>query len=469
MSTVGSTFIGQVQDQLDQPHGAGPERVASLRKLAAASASAEDQLAAIDTGPAQGLVSPLATKRNKLVTQLNQVRVRLVKAAGVSAAVATILQGPQHYVVLAANNAEMRAGSGTFLDVGSASTSNGSVELGPLGPSGEQTLPVGAVTVTGDLQRNWGWLYPSLDMRNLGLTPQFDVTAPLAARMWTKLTGQSVDGVLALDVAGLQQLLAATGPVVVNGQTISSGNVDQYLLHDQYTGLSDNGSDSNDRQDALGTLAGAVMDQLQGQNADLKSLGLAVSRAVAGRHLMIWSSDPKAQAAWVVSGASGSLTYRSVDVSLINLDSNKLDQYVPIHVTVTTKPAGGNTAVTLTTKVTNNTPEGESQFIAGPYPGTSLGYGDYAGVLAANLPGAATDLSVSGAGALVARGAEGPTWVLAARLVVLRQTTSTVTFHFTMPGTTGSMTLVPSARIPAEQWTHEGTTVDDSTATTFSW
>ena len=46
-----------------------------------------------------------------------------------SAVVATILQGPQTYLVLAANNAEMRAGSGAFLDVGVATTSDGSVDL----------------------------------------------------------------------------------------------------------------------------------------------------------------------------------------------------------------------------------------------------------------------------------------------------------------------------------------------------
>ena len=46
-----------------------------------------------------------------------------------------------------------------------------------------------------------------------GLTPQFNVTAPLAARMWTALTGQQVNGVMALDVVGVKQLLVATGPV----------------------------------------------------------------------------------------------------------------------------------------------------------------------------------------------------------------------------------------------------------------
>ncbi len=92
-------------------------------------------------------------------------------------------------------------------------TSDGSVQLGDLRPSGDVPLTDGAVPVTGDFERNWGWLNPTLDLRNLGWTPQFDVTAPLAAAMWTELTGQPVDGVISLDVAGLRQLLEATGPV----------------------------------------------------------------------------------------------------------------------------------------------------------------------------------------------------------------------------------------------------------------
>jgi hypothetical protein len=470
VSQVGSTFLTQVHDELNQPHGAGPERVASLKRLAAISASAEAKLAKVNTGPSQALFGPLVSKHNEFVDQLANAQNRLIKATGVSAAVAAILQGPQNYVVLAGNNAEMRAGYGTWLDVGTATTSDGSIHLGDLGPSGEKSLPVGAVPVTpADFQRNWGYLYPTLDMRNLGLTPQFDVTAPLAAKMWSKVTGQTMDGVIAIDIAGVQQLLTATGPVVVNGMTISSDNVEQYLLHDQYVGLSDNPANSDEREDALGGLAGAVLQQLQGQSADLNSLAKAVAGAVSGRHLMVWSKNPVAQAAWQVSGASGSLAYHSVDVSLINLNSNKLDQYVPIHVTVTTAPSGGNTAVTMTAKVANNTPDGQSQFIAGPYPTSPYPYGTYGGVIAANLPGAARHLSITGASQLAVSGVEGPTWVLGGNLVLPQGQSATVVFHFTMPGKHGSMTVVPSARIPAEQWTAAGKSFDDTAPTTVSW
>ena len=169
---------------------------------------------------------------------------------------------------------------------------------------------------------------------------------------------------------------------------MSAGNVEQFLLHDQYDGLTDDATGDSSRQDALGSLTGAVLRQLQGQNLDIKALAQAVSWAVAGRHLMIWSNNPADQAAWVVSGVSGSLTPRSVDVSLINLGGNKLDQYLPVHVTVTTARSGPDTAVTLTTHMDNATPAGQSQFIAGPFPGEPVSYGGYRGLISANLPGA---------------------------------------------------------------------------------
>jgi hypothetical protein len=469
VSGVGSSFINQVHGVLHQPHGAGPDRVTSLHELSAVSSSAERQLAHVDTGPSQALVAPLASKHGEFIGQLDEARSRLTNSTGVSAAVATILQGPQTYLVLASNNAEMRAGSGAFLDVGTATTSDGSVHLGSFEPSGEHPLPVGAVAVSGDLERNWGWLNPSLDLRNLGLTPQFDVTAPLAARMWTGLTGQPVNGVIALDVAGLQKLLEATGPVVADGQTVSAGNVEQFLLHDQYAGLTDNAADANDRQDALGTLSRAVLDQLQGQTIDITSLAKAMTGAVAGRHLMIWSSDPAAQAAWVASGASGSLTARSVSVSLINLGGNKLDQFVPVQVAVSTAPSGPDTAVRMTALVVNHTPPGQSQFIAGPFPGVPVGYGGYRGLVAVNLPATASRITMTGVGPLAVRGAEGPTALVAAPITVPEGSAATVGIRFVMPGSHGSVTILPSARIPPEEWTFHGTTVSDTGATTIRW
>ncbi len=82
-------------------------------------------------------------------------------------------------------------------------------------PTVDIPVPAGKVTPTGDLAARWGWLKPGQDWRNLGLTPQFDVNGPLAAQMWEAETGQHVDGVLAVDVEALHQLLEVTGPVTL--------------------------------------------------------------------------------------------------------------------------------------------------------------------------------------------------------------------------------------------------------------
>ena len=469
VATIGSGFLAQVHDVLDQPHGAGPQRVQSLRRLSVLSVAAARQLSAIDTGPAQALVGPLARKHDQFVHQLDDARSRLVKAAGVSAVTATILQGPQSYLVLAGNNAEMRAGSGAFLEVGTASTADGSVHLADLAQSGRLALAPGQVTVTGDLQRNWGWLLPGVDWRNLGVTPQFDVTADLAARMWVARTGQQVNGVLALDIAGLRQIMTATGPVQVGSLTLDAGNVEQYLLHDQYAGLSDNSGENATREDALGAIASSVLRQLQGQSTNLRGLATAVSGAVAGRHLMVWSSNPVDQAAWVAAGASGSLAPNSLAVNVVSQGGNKLDQYLAVSVHVTTRSDGTGTAVTLTTELANQTPGGQSQFIAGPFPGLPLVYGDYAGLVADNLPGAARDVSITGAGPASANGVEGPTWLVAAPIVIHQGATATVVVRFHLPTSHGTMSVVPSARVPSERWTVGGRAFTDEKAQTISW
>jgi hypothetical protein len=469
VSGTGATFVGQVQTVLDQPRGGGPQRVASLRQLGRLSAAAAADLDGIDTGPSNALIAPLATKRAEFVSQLTTVRDRLTSAAAVSSAVAAILQGPRTYLVLASNNAEMRAGSGAFLEVGTATTADGSVHLGDLTPSGDLTLPEGAVPVTGDLEQNWGWLKPGVDWRNLGVTPEFDVTAPLAARMWQANTGQSVDGVLALDVEGLRQLLVATGPVVVGTTTVSADTIDQYLLHDQYEGLTDDATADSGRTEQLGALASAVIGNLQSQSLDLKALASSMATATAGRHLLVWSSDPTARAAWRTSGVAGMLTPDSLDADLVNRGGNKLDPYVSVGVTLTTRPSGTDTAVTMAVDIANHTPAGQSQFIAGPYPGLGTSYGEYVGVLAANLPAAATRRTTTGGGPAVADGGEGPTWLSAVPVTVAAGASTTVTYSFVLPGHHGDLSVVPSARIPAEQWRFGSRQFTDAAPTELSW
>jgi hypothetical protein len=470
---TGIAAVGQSQTLLRLPHSAGPQRVAVLQQLAALAASTHRSLAGVDLGPVQGLVGPLQHVRNTFAGDLTQIQTTLARTSDAASSAATILQGPSTYLLLAGNNAEMRSGSGAFLEAGIVTTGDGELHLSGMVPTTSLTLTPGAVPVSGDLAARWGWLLPGVDWRNLGLTPQFDVNGPLAASMWKAKTGQTVDGVLVVDVQGLQELLQVTGPVTTStGQVVSASTVDQLLLHDQYVGETYT-SDSSNRVDELSTLATAVLHALENQPLKLHAMADALSAAAEGRHVLLWSSAPPTQAAWSGAGVAGQLQPSSVMADIINRGGNKLDQYLTENVSLRLTPRGHQTDGSLTMTFSNHTPPGQSPFIAGPYPGLGTSYGEYVGVATVNLPGYARDISSPSAHSVVASGPEGPTDVEGATIDILEGATQHITFNFVLPEEHGSMTVVPSARIPAATWhvvdATGSTTFDDAVAHTISW
>jgi hypothetical protein len=475
VAKLGVGAITRAHTILHASHSTGPQRVAALRALASLAASTDGRLGRIDTGPAHALLPPLSSKHDTFVRDLADVRTRLEHAASVAGTMAGILEGPKTYLLLMANNAEMRAGSGDFLEVGALTTSAGSFHLSDPQPTVLIPVPAGKVNPTGDLAARWGWLKPGVDWRNLGLTPQFDVNGPMAVRMWEAETGQHVDGVLAVDVEALHQFLEVTGPVTLSdGSTVSAGDVVQLLVHDQYEGLSDVETAQQNqreagRQERLGSLARATLDALQNESLNLKSLSDAMTAATQGRHLLAWSADPSAEQAWEQGGVSGRLAADSVMTALINRGGNKLDQYVSMSASLSLQAHAGGVDGTLTVRLVNHTPPGQSQFIAGPYPGLGTVYGEYAGILAVNLPGVSSTPHVDGSPALDALGAEGPTWLVATPVDVKAGASEQVVVRFTVPGAHGQLSVLPTARLTPVSWRYRGASRTDAAPFTLSW
>jgi hypothetical protein len=469
VSHIGATAVTEARTVLDAPHQFGPDRITALHRLALLGQFTDAALAHIDSGPDQALIGPVASKHDAFIRQLDQARTTLQHASAVATAVAGILQGPQRYLVLMGNNAEMRAGSGAYLEAGMLTTSDGELHLTDVVPTSGIPAAPGAVPVTGNLETNWGWLLPGVDWRNLGLTPQFDVNGPLAARMWQSVTGQSVDGVLAVDVDTLQQFLQVTGPVTLpDGTVMNAGNVVQYLTHDQYVGLNDSDTSQN-RVDRLGAIATASLNALDNEPLDLKSLADAMTGATSGRHLLLWSAAPSDEDAWQAGGVAGQLSADSAMVAVINRGGNKLDQYLGVSADLQLSAGPGATEGTLTVDLDNQTPPGQSQFIAGPYPGLGTVYGEYIGLLAVNLPPEASDLQVRGGAPVDARGAEGPDWVLATPVDVKAGASQQIVVTFRMPAGHGSMTVVPSARLTPVSWHYRGAIHSDAAPFELTW
>jgi hypothetical protein len=415
---------------------AGEDRIALARRIGRVSTEVAPELARIDLGPRTWLIPPLASRRRAFQNDLGRLR----RAVDIGTELGPLLTGPKHYLFLAANNAEMRAGSGMFLEAGELTIADGHLTLGAMEPTYALHLPTGDVPMDPDVRRNWGWIHPNEEWRNVNVTPRFDVSARMAAAMWRSLGRGTVDGVIAIDPVGLAEVLKATGPVDVDGSSIRSDNVTRELLHDQYVGLAPTDDANAARRERLGRIAAAALGALEDRPIGERELATALSRAAAGRHVLAWSSAPREEAMWEAARMDGRFPDDGLMVSVLNRNGTKLDRYLTVDATIT--PG------TLRIHLRNDVPAGEPSYIAGPHPLSHSVAGEYEGILLVTLPRGST-ASVVGHRRLAVGGQDGPSTVVGLTVDLKRGATQDVTVRFAGPRTA---VVVPSARSPAIRW-----------------
>ena len=423
-----------------------------------------------DLGPRVGLVGPLADARNQLADQLAEARSTLDDAAAGAAAGLRLLDGPRRYLLVAANNAEMRAGSGMWLTGGVLSTAGGRLDLGDMAPMYETTGGLdGLVPIQdADLAARWGDRHPEGDWRRLMFSPRMPASAALGVEMW-KAGGQGpVDGVIVVDPVALAAVVRATGPVQVGGRTITADDVVPELLQGQYERF-DGNDQTSDRRDALEAVAGAAFQALDAGEWSPTELATELGKAVAGRHLLAYSTDAVEQRGWVAAGAAGELRADSVLVSVLNRGINKLDPYLRTGANFETRPVGDDTEVTVRLSLANQTPEGLPQYVTGPAADATWAAGEYVGLVTINVPGATRDVRVLEGGFDSVAGPDGPTQVVAAELRLRAGQSRQVTVTFRLPGHHGAVAIEPSARVPGIFWQHGGKSWQDSKRRMAKW
>ena len=476
IAAIGTQAVEEAQEALAQPRDTGPERVALLRRLGTAAARFERRLAAVDLGPGRALVDPLAERRAELVERLGEVRDAMGRGAVVATGLADLLAGPRTYLVIGANNAEMRAGSGMFLSIGLLTFADGTLSLGGFRPAPELLLaPDEAPPIAdADLAARWGWMEPNREWRNLAASPRFAANAELAAAMWRAREGEEVEGVVMVDPVALRGLLTSTGPVAAGDVTVSADDVLSLLLHDQYAGIDEGGDEAQAaRREMLGLIAAATLDAVQSQEGDVGALATAFGEMAAGRHLLAWSRHPGDHAMWEAAGVTGALTERSLSVAVLNRGGNKLDPFLDVDAAldVETSAGGGGHAVELGVTMRNTVPEGENRYVAGGgHRGLEdLPPGAYRGLVSVNLPAFATDVQVEGDPALAAAGPDGPTTVVAWEIRVDRGQTVTAVVRFRLPSELRRLTVEPSGRFPPVAWSAEGRSWESGPRRDVAW
>ncbi len=465
VATSGLAVVDATSAAVDGPPATGPDRVTDVRSVRETLVRAERVLAAVDLGPGNALVGPVADARNDVAAKLTKVQDGLQQTIAITGTLSKLLEGPQRYLLLVCNNAEMRSGSGIPLSIGTLDTRAGTFELGDLQPAGELLLDT-PIDVPGDIGERWGFTRPGQEWRSLGMSPRFDANAQLASRLWEARTGEVVDGVMAVDIATLRAIVDATGPVRVGEQELEGEALEEFLMNDQYEAFDAvRDGDQSERREALGGVARQAVQRLQGGEGDTEALLRNLTETAEGRHLLAWARDPEAQDGWIAAGLDGRLTERSLLVALVNRGENKLDHFVELthRMRVTSNASGVD--VEIVTGIDNTTPGDEPNYVAGPVAGLTDAAGTYLGLLSANVPGAATAISLSIDGVpcpLSAAGADGPTRVAACPVTVAARTEQEVVLRFHLPAGADVVLVEPSARIDAARWHYGDRTFRDT-------
>ncbi|WP_144835102.1 DUF4012 domain-containing protein [Microbacterium sp. BH-3-3-3] len=258
----------------------------------------------------------------KLGDAVDQSEGLFSRAAGALDALSTATQllpgmlgesGPRSYLVLVQNNAEMRSLGGIAGTSLLLRTDAGGITL--VGTESGTALSAGirgpVTTLPEDVQAVYG-TRPARYFQNLTQVPDFTFDGPLARDMYQQLTGNEVDGVLAIDPVVLSYLLKATGPIVLpDGSTINADNAASLFLSEVYKRYPDPTT-----QDAFFAASSASIFTafIEGRGS---STGLltALARGADERRVLLWSAYEDEQALLDGSSMAGKLPVTDDDTA----------------------------------------------------------------------------------------------------------------------------------------------------------
>ncbi|HUQ64308.1 MAG TPA: DUF4012 domain-containing protein [Acidimicrobiales bacterium] len=313
-----------------------------------------------------GLWGPLGDARHQLdgvaaaaAERLRQTSSALRGAYGFFGA-----HGPRRYLLTMMNNAEMRD-EGMILSYGVVRFDQGEVHLDRRGTISDLRLDVPVSTaIPPGTEAIFGSSRPTALWQSVNATADFDWSRQTMAEMYRQATGETIDGVISLDIPGLAEVLTVIGPVKVAGipKPISASNAGRVLLKDLYDGLS-RSAPQGERREHLDEVVGAVFDRLANEKPDLVRLATALARASSGGHLRLWSTAPDEQQAFVQSGLSGGPSAvepdRTFHLAVENRTATKLDYYVQPSVHQEVRFTGPNDVLVRTiVTIDNRAPSG---------------------------------------------------------------------------------------------------------------
>lgn len=437
-------------------------RIELLETVAAELDRVEADAARIDLGEDTALVGPLRDARARLQLELDDLPTRFDDARVRIDALAQLLRGPTRYLVLAANNAEMRGGAGMPLSGGVVTFDDGDLTFGEFESIANRFAgSIAPTLVPPEYGRTYRQFRMGESWLQTAVSPNFETVGPIFDAMSSRFSSFGpVDGVLVVDAVMLRELLSVIGPVEVDGITYTAATIEQQILNENYLRF-DTGAEGGARREAQGEIAAAIFEALKGRDVEIADLAGAVQRSARGRHLLAYADDPAVQALWDDVGATGALHPGGLMVTVQNIAADKLDWYIDPTVTMRAVPETGTGAwqVRLSVRV----PNPERSVTSPAIESFKEGYDDgiHRALVAVYLPAAAYDIRSLDL-PYSESGLDPPLNMVGKRIFIAEGDTQTVALEFKLPPQQGGVVLLPSGRVRPVRYEVNGVLVDDA-------
>ena len=322
----------------------------------------------LDDARSAWLVPPLA---DKLDTQLRRMR-QIEKSTQLANRVLPLMpgllgkDGPRRYFLSVQTPVEARGGGGFMGNFGEITADDGHLRLSRFGRQVELTQAPGRadrkLEAPEDYLERYARFRPDATWANVNLSPDFPTNAQVIANLYPQSGGAPIDGVIAIDPAGLAALLAVVGPVEVPAWPvpITAANALQILHYEQYQrfGIPTEG----ERLDFLGEVAQIAWARLtSGDLPPVPQLLATFGPAVRGKHIFFASTRADEQRLFEDLGAAGKMAPVTGDflgLATQNAGGNKIDYFLrrSVDYRVRLDPGDGGLQAAATVTLHNDAP-----------------------------------------------------------------------------------------------------------------
>lgn len=303
----------------------------AVPELSQAVSDGDDELAAIDVA---GLQPRLADGVTQVRDAVQSARKPLEQARTSIGIVPGLLggDGPKSYFVMLQQDAEARGTGGLLgayalvtMDQGRLALTRAATDVELIGS------PIPGGVTSPELEELWG--KDLNEWAGLNLSPHFPWTGQLVQAGWAaRPNTKPLDGVVGIDGNVVAALLAGTGPVTVQGVTVSSENAVQFFAQDIYAQF----PDYRDLDVFIVEFVKVAFGKVAAGQVDVPALIKAMQEPYSERRLLMWSRDAKVQGVLETMTLGGAIPAEPGPFAMPVINNgggNKLDAYLKVKTT----------------------------------------------------------------------------------------------------------------------------------------